>query len=187
MEYFPSSKTCFLSEVRTVGNGAQSTALDVVRVVAGTLVVVIAAFADAVLDHHGEEWGGGVFGKHLIDVVADSDFLIDHVIDLFVEGVVELFVGGEIAGVTGGDPCHFAGAGVDAIIQSDLEHLGHVEVAGEDVGLFTKGTNLDTPGTSTFAGIGERFPLTDHLQHIGIGVKHGGVSVALANDVDRRL
>ncbi len=105
-----------------VGDRADADALDVAGVVAGAAGVVVAARRDAVVDEHGEEHRGHVLGVELLDREVAAMLDRDHALELPRERRE-----------------HVVEAREPALGQGQLEELGQVEVAREDVGFLAEG------------------------------------------------
>ena len=73
------------------------------------------------------------------------------------------------------------------MLQRDLQHLGHIEIAGQVVVLLAKCTRLHTAAGAAIAGILQRLALPDHLLHDDIGVEDRGLTKAGADDLGRPL
>ena len=80
-------------------------------------------------------------------------------------------------------PEPLAGAGVDAVVQGQLQHLQQVEVAGEDVGLLAEGAHLHAAGAAALAGVLQGLALAQLLLHHRVGVEQRGEAVAVADDL----
>ena len=78
-------------------------------------------------------------------------------------------------------------ARVDPVVEGDLQQLGQVEVAGQDVGLLAEGTGLDATAGATLARVLDALAHARQLGHDRVGIEHRGVAVALADDPRRGL
>ena len=94
---------------------------------------------------------------------------------------------GETCGVSRLEPDSLAGPRIDAVRERDLEHLRHVEVAGENIALLAEGPHLDASARPARARVGERFPLPDELSHDHVRVEHGRLPEACPDDARRAL
>ncbi len=100
---------------------------------------------DTIVDQERQERGGHVLCVQPLDHIVPPDLDIDEVAKLrFISGE-QLVEGSELPWIAGGRADPLPGARVDPVVQGDLEDLGHVEVAGEDVGLLPVGAGLDAP------------------------------------------
>ena len=79
------------------------------------------------------------------------------------------------------------GARVDAVVERDLQHLGHVEVAGQAVVLLAERARFDTAAGAAVARILDTLAGADHLLHDHVGVEDGGLAEAGADDLGRAL
>ena len=165
----------------TVGRGSQTAALDVAGVVTRSTVVVIPAARHAVVDHHGEERRRGIFGKHSIDVVAHPHLQVDHVVQLFQESIVQFFVSLKGARIACLQPYRDARDRIDPVVERHFQDLGHVQVAGQQVGLLAEGPHLDAAAASPLAGIPEGLALAQQLGHVDIRIEDGGIAVSLTD------
>jgi hypothetical protein len=170
-----------------VRDRADAAALDVVGVVARPAVVVVEPLFDAVVDDRGQEGRGGVGGVHALDVVVDADLQVHDPVELAGEGGVEVVESGEVFGLAGLRADLLAGQLVAAVVQGQLQDLGHVQVAGQDVGLLAEGPGLDAAGAAALAGVLHGLADAHLLHDHGVGVEDGRVAVALADDLAAAL
>jgi len=168
-----------LQRRKAVGDGTQAAALDVAGVVTRSAIVVIPAARHAVVGHHRQERGRGILGKHPVDVVTHPHLQVDHVVELFHESVVQLSVSCKGARITGLQPYRDARHRIDPIVERHLQDLGHIEVAGEQVGLLSEGSHLDAAAASPLAGILQRFALAQQLGHVHLRIEDRRIAMPL--------
>ncbi len=165
-----------LQHRQAVRDRGDAAALDVVGVVAGPSVVVVAAVPDAVVDHHREEGGRGVGGEHALQEVVGLDLRFDDEPELFLESGVEFIEVREALRVAGFQADLPAGHGVDAIVQGQLEDLGDVEVAVQDVGFLAETARLDAAAGAALPGVFRRLADPDLLGDDHVRVEDGGIT-----------
>ena len=128
---------------------------------------------------------GRYFGVELLDDVAAPDLDVDEVADLLPEGLEELVEGPERRRVPGLEPDPLPGPRVDAVVHGDLEDLGQVEVARQDVGFFPEGPGLDAAAGPAVAGVDHALALADELLDDGVGVEDRGLAETGLDDLER--
>ena len=124
-------------------------------VVAGAAVVVVFAGGNAVIDQDREERAGHIAGVQALDDVIAGDFDVDKVPHLALKGSVELIEAGELGWVAGFEADLLPGAWIDTVVQRDLKHFGHVEIAGQVVVFLAEGADLHTAAGAALAGIAD--------------------------------
>jgi hypothetical protein len=77
-----------------------------------------------------------------------------------------------------------SGEGIDAIVEGEFEHLGQVEIAGEDVGFLAEGADLDAAAATAGAGVFEGLALSELFLNDGVGVEDGREPIAFADDAE---
>ncbi len=80
-----------------------------------------------------------------------------------------------------------AGARVHPVVQRQLQDLGEVEVAGEDVRFLAEGADLHAAGAAAGPGVLQRLPLAELLLDHRVGVEQRREAVPLADDPQRVL
>ena len=73
---------------------------------------------------------------------------------------------------------------VDTIIQRNLQYLWGVQIASQQIGLFSERTYLDTSGTAAFACIFQSLSFAYQFLDIGVRIEDAGVTVSLTNHLD---
>ena len=80
-----------------------------------------------------------------------------------------------------------AGARVNAIVKRQIEHLDHVEIAGQDERLFPERSHFDTAAAPARSGILEGLALAKLLENHCIRIEDRRKAVTLANDPEGML
>ncbi len=160
----------------------QTDTLDVVRVVAGAAVVVVPAARDAVVDQDRQERRGHVRRVQTLDDIVAPHLHVDQVVELPAEGLEELLECAELRRVARFQADLLARPRVDAVVERQLQHLGQVEVAGQDVGFFAERADLDAAAGAAVAGVGDGLAHADQLLHDQVAVEDGGLAEAGADD-----
>ena len=170
-----------------VGHRAQADALDVAGVIARAAVVIVLAAGDAVVDQQREQRGRHVAGIEPLDEVVAPHLDVDQVGELGAVGGQQLVKGRKRARIARFQPDPLPGARIDAVVQGQLEHLGHVQVAGQVVIFLAKGADLDAAAGAAGPRVGHRLALAHQLLHRGVGVEHRGLAEPGADDARRAL
>jgi len=166
-----------------IGEGADAHALDVGGVVACPAGVVILAAGDAVIGQQRKEGGWHVAGVQALDDLVAAHLDIQEVLHLAFKGGEQFVEGCK----TGGFTCLRAqlppAARVTPVVQGQLEHLGQVEVAGQNVSFFAEGAHLHAARRAAAAGIADGFAHAHQLFYDQVRVEYGGLPEAGADDL----
>ena len=177
----------FLQGREAVRDAADAHGLDEAVVVAGAAGVVVPALGDAVVGDDGEEGVRHAPGVEALDDLVAPDLDVQEVADLGLEGREELVRGLEPGGVAGLRADLLLGAGVEPVVQRQLQHLHQVEVAREDVGLLAEGAHLHAAGAAPFPRVLQRLALAELLLHHGVRIEERRETVAIADDLQGML
>ena len=163
----------------TVGDCADSHALDVVCVVSGAACIVVLRVGDAVVCHNRQTGGRHLLGVQLLNHIVASYLYVHDILQLLLEGIPELVVGLEIPGIAQFQTDLLSAVLVKAIEQRELEHLGNIQVSRQDVGFASPGTCLHAPRGAAPSGVLQLLAGIDKLHNLGLRVVEGGLSPAL--------
>ena len=103
--------------------------------------------------------------------------------ELLPKGVEKLVEGLEGRRIAGLEADGLPGARVDPVVERDLEDLGQVEVAGQDVGFLAERAGLDAAAGAAVAGVDDRLALPDELLDDRVGVEDRGLAEAGLDDL----
>ncbi|RPJ83313.1 MAG: GNAT family N-acetyltransferase [Acidobacteria bacterium] len=126
-----------------VNRGGRPHGHDVAGVVARPARVVVAARQDAALGDRGQERRRHARRVQALDDVAAAYLHLHQVPQLALEGGGDVLEARERPGVAALRADLAPRAPVEAVRERQLEHLGQVEVAGEDVALLAERSRLD--------------------------------------------
>ena len=156
--------------------------MDVVGVVAGPARMIILALGHAIADEDGQEGGRQELGVEPFDDVVAQDLDIHEMADLLLECGEQLVVRLELGRIAGLQADRLARARIDAVVEGDLEDLGHVEVPGQGVVLLAESPGLDAAAGPAVAGILGGLALPDELLDDGVGVEDRRLAEAGLDD-----
>ena len=124
-----------------------------------------------------EKRHGHEAGVDLLDEVVAANFDAQKMAKLDGPGLEKLLERSKPARIAGGKPELLAAPGIQAVVQGDFEHLGQIEITGEEIGLAAESPGfLHATAASPLAGIFHRLSLTHQFLNNGIGVENRGLA-----------
>jgi len=118
------------------------------------------------------------------DDVASVYLNADKMLHLFTEGFQKPAIIFKISGIAGADSHFSARAGIDTIVQGDLQNLGQVEISCQDVTLGAESPAFHTSAGTAIAGVVNIFPLPRQLLDDGVGIEDGRLSESGFGDLN---
>ena len=170
-----------LESCETVGNGSQTSALDISGVITCTTAVVVLALVDTVIDVEAEESSRCVEREHPFDIVVHAEFQVHEIDHLLVPGIVEFLERLERSRIASLESQLLLRDGVKAVVQGDFQNLRRVEITCQQIGFLAKSTYFDATRASAFAGILHSLAGTHHFLDVGVGIEDRRIAVTLTN------
>ena len=167
---------------KAVCDCAYAGALDVVRVIAWSSVVIVFAFLYAVPYNHRKESSCHLSCVLVAQVVVYFDLCLYCVIELFIKCSIEIFKGSELTDVACLDADLLACQHVDSVCKYVLKKLGNIEVSMEQICLFASRSCLDASACAAFARIFKCLAYAHLFLNDHVGVEDRRITHAVAEN-----